>query len=108
MQRLIIILSGMLIILFSVPPLYAGVITEVTRVIYQGNKKEASLTVSNQGTQAEPFLIQSWVDNNGPDKIIIRRCIYPSHISVNKNKRHPRLNLWHPCQFKEIIFDSYY
>lgn len=55
MQRLIIILSGMLIILFSVPPLYAGVITEATRVIYQGNKKEASLTVSNQGTQPSPF-----------------------------------------------------
>ncbi len=67
MRRLFIILSGMLFILFSVPTVYAGVITEATRVIYQGNKKEASLTVSNQGAQAEPFLIQSWVDNNGPD-----------------------------------------
>ena len=67
MRRFFIILSGMLFVLFSVPPVYAGVITEATRVIYQGNKKEASLTVSNQGAQAEPFLIQSWVDNNGPD-----------------------------------------
>lgn len=67
MRRLPVILSGMLFILFSGMPVYAGVITEATRVIYQGNKKEASLTVSNQGKQAEPFLIQSWVDNNGPD-----------------------------------------
>lgn len=67
MRRLFIILSGMLFVLFPVPPVYAGVITEATRVIYPGNKKETSLTVSNQGAQSEPFLIQSWVDNNGPD-----------------------------------------
>lgn len=40
MRRLFIILSGMLFVLFSVPPVYAGVITEATRVIYPGNKKK--------------------------------------------------------------------
>ncbi|CAM3793873.1 MULTISPECIES: fimbrial biogenesis chaperone [Rahnella] len=67
MRLLFMMLSGMLFIIFSALPVYAGVITEATRVIYPGNKKEASLTVSNQGKQAEPYLIQSWVDNNGPD-----------------------------------------
>jgi P pilus assembly protein, chaperone PapD len=78
MRRLFIILSGMLFVLFPVPPVYAGVITEATRVIYPGNKKETSLTVSNQGAQSEPFLIQSWVDNNGPDgtQKILRSCAF--------------------------------
>lgn len=42
----------------------AGVIVGGTRVIYDGNKKETSLSVRNPDNI--PYLIQSWADNNGP------------------------------------------
>ncbi len=40
----------------------AGVVIGGTRVIYDGNKAEAALTVSNP-TEDTPYLIQTWVDN---------------------------------------------
>ncbi|QHB31764.1 molecular chaperone [Yersinia canariae] len=40
----------------------AGVAVGGTRVIYDGAKKEASLSVTNQDKNT-PYLIQSWVDN---------------------------------------------
>ncbi|AHM75294.2 fimbrial biogenesis chaperone [Yersinia hibernica] len=40
----------------------AGVLVGGTRVIYDGAKKEASLSVTNQDKNI-PYLIQSWVDN---------------------------------------------
>lgn len=46
----------------------AGVIIGGTRVVYDGNKKEASISVNNpDGT---PYLIQSWVEtlNSGAEK----------------------------------------
>ncbi|MFB9997248.1 Chaperone protein fimC precursor [Providencia rustigianii] len=39
----------------------ASVVLGGTRVIYEGDKKEASITVRNDETSA--FLVQSWVDN---------------------------------------------
>ncbi|MBB1201748.1 molecular chaperone [Enterobacteriaceae bacterium 89] len=46
----------------------AGVIIGGTRVIYDGNKKEASLSVNNP--DSTPYLIQSWVEapGNGVEK----------------------------------------
>lgn len=46
----------------------AGVIIGGTRVIYDGNKKEASISVNNP--DATPYLIQSWVEtqNGGAEK----------------------------------------
>ncbi|MGL4683535.1 MAG: long polar fimbrial biogenesis chaperone LpfB [Hafnia alvei] len=45
-----------------------GVALSSTRVIYDGNKKEASLTVNNKSSNEE-FLIQSWIDDiNGSKK----------------------------------------
>lgn len=46
----------------------AGVVIGGTRVIYDGNKKESSISVNNPDTT--PYLIQSWVDtqNGGAEK----------------------------------------
>ncbi|WP_256937730.1 fimbrial biogenesis chaperone, partial [Enterobacter chuandaensis] len=44
----------------SVSHAYAGVIIGGTRVIFDGGKKEASISVNN--ADAAPYLIQSWVD----------------------------------------------
>lgn len=38
----------------------AGIVIGGTRLIYEGNKKEASITINNP--DKVPFLIQSWVD----------------------------------------------
>ncbi|WP_145932060.1 fimbrial biogenesis chaperone [Yersinia bercovieri] len=40
----------------------AGVLVGGTRVIYDGAKKEASISVNNQD-KSTPYLIQSWVEN---------------------------------------------
>lgn len=40
----------------------AGVLIGGTRVVYDGTKKETSLSVTNQDKDT-PYLIQSWVDN---------------------------------------------
>ncbi len=45
---------------------YAGVIIGGTRVIFEGGKKETSLSVNNPDTS--PYLIQSWVENSGSGK----------------------------------------
>ncbi|MBA3176163.1 molecular chaperone LpfB [Salmonella enterica] len=44
-----------------------GVALSSTRVIYDGNRKEASLTVNNKSTTDE-FLIQSWIDDTNGNK----------------------------------------
>ncbi|HFL9051764.1 TPA: long polar fimbrial biogenesis chaperone LpfB [Escherichia coli] len=49
-------------VLISQSALASGVGLSSTRVIYDGNKKEASLTVQNKN-KSEEFLIQSWVDD---------------------------------------------
>ncbi|CAI1068827.1 Chaperone protein fimC precursor [Serratia rubidaea] len=43
----------------------AGVVVGGTRVVYDGAKREASLSISNP--DKTPYLIQSWADNDGPD-----------------------------------------
>ncbi|MFL4290578.1 molecular chaperone [Enterobacter asburiae] len=44
----------------SLSQAYAGVVIGGTRVIFDGGKKEASISVNN--VDAAPYLIQSWVD----------------------------------------------
>ncbi|MFK3661111.1 molecular chaperone [Scandinavium sp. NPDC088450] len=46
----------------------AGIVIGGTRVIYDGNKKEASISVNNPDTT--PYLIQSWIEtqNGGAEK----------------------------------------
>ncbi|NUU66738.1 molecular chaperone [Enterobacteriaceae bacterium BIT-l23] len=50
---------------------YAGVIIGGTRVIFEGGKKETSLSVNNP--DSSPYLIQSWVENtdNGKPPFVI-------------------------------------
>ncbi len=56
----------------------AGVIIGGTRVVYDGNKKESSVSVTNP--DSSPYLIQSWVEsqNGSTEKTLLllrRRCI---------------------------------
>ena len=56
------------LVLFAQNSFAGGVALSGTRVIYNGNKKEASLTVNNKSSNEE-FLIQSWIDDvNGSKK----------------------------------------
>ncbi|RDL14120.1 fimbrial biogenesis chaperone [Serratia fonticola] len=50
-------------LLFTIGAAQAGVVVGGTRLIYDGNKKEASLNVSNP--DKVPYLIQSWVETTG-------------------------------------------
>jgi len=47
-------------LLLSAVSAQAGVVVGGTRLIYDGNKKESSLSVSNPDTQ--PYLVQSWTE----------------------------------------------
>lgn len=54
------------IIIFSIlslSPVYAGVVVGGTRIIYNGDKREVSLSVRNPDNIT--WLIQSWADNKG-------------------------------------------
>ena len=42
----------------------ASIILSSTRVVFEGNNKEASITVRNMGS--DEILVQSWLDNNTP------------------------------------------
>ncbi len=49
---------------------HAGVVTGGTRLIYSGEKKESSLSLTNNDTT--PYLIQSWVEtNNGSSPFLL-------------------------------------
>jgi P pilus assembly chaperone PapD len=45
---------------------HAGVIINGTRLVYQGDKKESSLGLSNP--DATDYLVQSWVDSGGKNR----------------------------------------
>ncbi|EAU5657377.1 molecular chaperone [Salmonella enterica] len=70
--RLFPVIAGMLLFSFSATASYSasqedrgGFSLGGTRVIYDGSKKEATVTVINSAKDA-PFLAQSWVDNYVP------------------------------------------
>lgn len=54
------LLSTLLLIAASA---HAGVVINGTRLVYQGDKKESSLGLSNPDTT--DYLVQSWVDSGG-------------------------------------------
>ncbi|ALR76881.1 molecular chaperone [[Enterobacter] lignolyticus] len=56
--------AGALLILATLSAARAGVIIGGTRVIYEGDKKEAALSISNPDTL--PYLIQSWIETPEP------------------------------------------
>ncbi|EPB4337627.1 molecular chaperone [Enterobacter kobei] len=53
-----LLVAGMLI---GCEMAHAGVVVGGTRIIYDGDKKEASISVDNP--DATPYLIQSWIEN---------------------------------------------
>jgi len=66
--------------------LAGGVGLSATRVIYDGSKKEASLTVQNK-SKTEEFLIQSWVDDAAGSKktpFIITPPLFRQYIAYCK------------------------
>ena len=62
------LMCWLLLMFFAQNCFAGGVALSSTRVIYNGNKKEASLTVNNKSS-TEEYLIQSWIDDvNGSKK----------------------------------------
>lgn len=62
------IVSLLFVLLTCTSALANGIVMGATRVIYDGSKKEASLTVQNRNTK-EAYLIQAWIDDaNGNRK----------------------------------------
>lgn len=62
------VLVALLFVNSGVTAVHAGIIIGGTRVIYDGNKKEASISVNNP--DSTPYLIQSWIEtqNGGAEK----------------------------------------
>jgi chaperone protein EcpD len=58
---LAVLLSATLLSSFS----QAGVMLGGTRIVYDGNKRDASITVSN--TTAEPYAVQAWINTEADD-----------------------------------------
>lgn len=48
-------------------PAHAGIALSGTRVIYPADNKEVTLAVISSDTDTRPYLIQSFVDNSGPE-----------------------------------------
>lgn len=67
---------------------YASIVMDGTRVIYQGNKNEVTVSLTNKN--ARPVLIQSWIDtgneNATPDKISVPFVLTPPINRVEPNK----------------------
>ncbi|EKM0373157.1 molecular chaperone [Cronobacter turicensis] len=63
MRKYILKVNIFLLLMLSVNNATAGgIVVGGTRIIYEGNKKEAALSIKNNSA-ASPFLLQSWVDN---------------------------------------------
>lgn len=69
-------------------PNYASIVMNGTRVIYQGNKNEVTISLTNKNTR--PILIQSWIDtgneNATPEKISVPFVLSPPVNRVDPDK----------------------
>lgn len=69
-------------------PNYASIVMNGTRVIYQGNKNEVTISLTNKNTR--PVLIQSWIDtgneNATPEKISVPFVLSPPVNRVDPDK----------------------
>lgn len=63
MKKIAMVVTG-IIVFMSCATTQAGVIVGGTRVVYDGSREESTLTVQNQ--DKSPWVIQAWVDGNGP------------------------------------------
>lgn len=62
-----------------------GVVLGATRVVYNGESKEASLTVENHSDNKQYFLIQAWVDDKDGNKNV-PFSVTPPLFRLNANK----------------------
>lgn len=87
MKNLLSHITLLLILICSMNS-HAEVILHGTRIIFLSNSKEATLQVSNEGTQ--PSLIQSWLDNGNPnstpDEIQLPFVITPPIARIDPQK----------------------
>ncbi|MCE0813792.1 molecular chaperone [Buttiauxella sp. S04-F03] len=69
-------------------PNYASIVMNGTRVIYQGNKNEVTISLTNKNPR--PVLIQSWIDTGNektaPEKISVPFVLTPPINRVDPNK----------------------
>ncbi|WP_317179098.1 fimbria/pilus periplasmic chaperone [Lelliottia amnigena] len=68
--------------------IYASIVMDGTRVIYQGDKKEVTISLTNKNQR--PVLIQSWIDtgneNTTPEKISVPFVLTPPINRVDPNQ----------------------
>ncbi|SDZ28628.1 molecular chaperone [Pseudomonas sp. NFIX28] len=70
--------------LLAISQAHAGISLSATRLVFDGNHKEASITVRNTG---EDVLIQSWVDTDNPDFGSVPFAITPPLVRVAGNEQ---------------------
>jgi chaperone protein EcpD len=67
---------------------YASIVMDGTRVIYQGNKNEVTVSLTNRNTR--PVLVQSWIDTGNekaaPEKISVPFVLTPPVNRVDPNQ----------------------
>lgn len=81
-----LISAGFLI--FSINCAFAGVVLNTTRVIYNSDKEEVTVKVTNNNKS--PVLIQNWIDqgdvNLSPEKIVVPFVLTPSINRIDPGK----------------------
>ena len=75
----------LVIVAIGITTAHAGVSIGGTRVIYDGGKKEASLSVNNP--DAVPYLIQSWIETQSNDVVKAPFIITPPLYRLDKGQR---------------------
>lgn len=75
----------LVVVAIGITTAHAGVSIGGTRVIYDGGKKEASLSVNNP--DAVPYLIQSWIETQSNDVAKAPFIITPPLYRLDKGQR---------------------
>lgn len=79
---------GLIVNLAFIQPNFASVVLDSTRIVYQGNKNEVTINLTNKNER--PVLIQTWIDigheNTAPEKISVPFVLTPPVNRVDSNK----------------------
>ncbi|WP_449556203.1 fimbrial biogenesis chaperone [Huaxiibacter chinensis] len=81
--KYVLCITAISAVLFSTA--HAGVIIGGTRVIFEGNKKEASLSINNPDNA--PFLIQSWIETASGGQENVPFIITPPLYRLDKGQQ---------------------